>query len=485
MPIVVYNTMSKKKELFEPLVAGQVKMYVCGPTVYDYLHVGNFRGAIFFSLVAKWLEHRGFKVTYVYNYTDVDDKIINKANAEGVTAKEISERFIAEFEKDYKALGLRPHDHNPRVSEFMEPIVEMVGQLVENGKAYVVDGEVLYSVKSFDGYGKLSGKNIDELLIGARVEIGEKKQNALDFALWKPAKPGEPEWSSPWSAGRPGWHIECSAMARKILGDQIDIHGGGIDLIFPHHENEIAQTEGCTHQRFVKYWMHNNFINFGAHKMSKSLGNVTTARAFLEKYNPEILKALILSSHYRSHSDFSDAPIHQAIHQLSRVYSALSGAEDLTSQGVAPTKCSERFLVALKSAQQKFEESLDDDFNTPEAFASVFELVRVFNSTYRKGQKANGEHVAQAELFQKFVKECGSFMSLWQQSPKEYLRLLDDMLLEQKNLSRSQIEEKVRVRVQARAEKNFAEGDRIRDELLAIGIEVMDSASGTQWEVKK
>lgn len=485
MSIVVYNTLSGKKEPFVSLVPNQVKMYVCGPTVYDYLHVGNFRGAIFFSLVANWLEHRGYKVTYVYNYTDVDDKIIKKANAEGVKASDISERFIVEFEKDYNSLGLRKHDHNPRVSEFIEPIVEMVGSLIEQKKAYVVDGEVLYSVKAFEGYGKLSGKNIDELLVGARVEIGEKKENALDFALWKPAKPGEPEWESPWSKGRPGWHIECSAMARSILGEQIDIHGGGIDLIFPHHENEIAQTEGCTHKQFVKYWMHNNFINFGAHKMSKSLGNVTTARAFIEKYNAEILKALILSSHYRSHSEFSDAPIHQAISQLSRIYSALSGVEDVLAQQVESGKVSVRFANALKLAEQKVQESFDDDFNTPEVFAAVFEMVRVFNSSFRKGHKANPEQVAQAVEFQKFVLATGKHMSLWQEPAKQYLRLLDDMLLEQKKLKREEIDVKVLARTEARARKDFAEGDRIRDELLVLGIEVQDSQTGTQWEVKK
>jgi cysteinyl-tRNA synthetase len=485
MSVVLYNTLSRKKEPFEPLTPGQVKLYVCGPTVYDFLHIGNFRGAIFFSMVAKWLEHRGFKVTYVYNYTDVDDKIIKKANAEGVTAKDISERFIAEFEKDYKNLKLRKHDHNPKVSEFMGPIVEMIGKLIEEKKAYVVDGEVLYSVKSFDGYGKLSGKNIDELLVGARVEIGEQKENALDFALWKPAKPGEPEWDSPWSKGRPGWHIECSAMIRTLLGEQIDIHGGGIDLIFPHHENEIAQTEGCTHKPFVKYWMHNNFINFGAHKMSKSLGNITTGRAFMQKYNPEILKALILSSHYRSHSDFSEAPIHHAISQLSRIYSSLAGAEDVVLQGVEATKISERFATALKMAKQKVEESFDDDFNTSEVFAAVFELVRVFNSTYRKGHKANGEITAQALAFKGFVLWVGQFMSLWQEPAKEYLRLLDDMLLEQKNIKREDVDAKVQERAAARANKDFATGDKVRDELLAMGIEVQDSPTGTQWEVKK
>lgn len=485
MSLVVYNTMSRKKEPFVSLKPGEVSMYVCGPTVYDFLHVGNFRGAILFNLVANWLEKSGYKVNYVYNYTDVDDKIINRANKEGVTAKEIAERFIVEFEKDYNALKLRAHNHRPRVSEFIPQIVSMVEKLVENKKAYVVDGEVLYSVKAFDGYGKLSHKNIDELLIGARVEIGTNKENPLDFALWKPAKPGEPEWNSPWSKGRPGWHIECSAMSHSILGEQIDIHGGGIDLIFPHHENEIAQTEGVTAKPFVKYWMHNNFINFGAHKMSKSLGNVTTARAFMEKYNPEILKYLILSSHYRSHSDFSESPINNTISQLSRIYSALAGADAVLGQSVTPSKPSARFTEARDSAAKKVQESLDDDFNTPEVFAAVFELTRVFNSTYRKGQKANPEISANAQEYIKFVRDTGKLMSLWQEPAREFLITLDNMLLEQKGIQREDIDLVVAERSRARANKDWVTSDRIRDELLAKGIEVQDSPQGTEWEVKK
>lgn len=485
MALVVYNTLTKKKEAFEPTESGRVKMYVCGPTVYDFLHVGNFRGAIFFNLVANWLEKKGLKVTYVYNYTDVDDKIINRANKEGRTAKEVSEQFIAEFEKDFNSLKLRKHDRNPRVSEFIPQIVGMVEKLVENKKAYVVDGEVLYSVKSFDGYGKLSHKNIDELLVGARVEIDEKKENPLDFALWKPAKPGEPEWKAPWSAGRPGWHIECSAMSSSILGDTIDIHGGGIDLIFPHHENEIAQSEGASGKPFVKYWMHNNFINFGAHKMSKSLGNVTTARAFISKYNPEILKYLILSSHYRSHSDFSEAPINNTIGQLARIYSALAGAKQIESAGVVAGNLPLKFQEALQKAKQKVEEALDDDFNTPEVFASVFEIIRIFNGLYRKGQKITSDLAAIGKAFEDFVVSTGKLMSLFQEEPQSFLVSLDNMLLEQKGLRREEIDQIVNQRTQARQNKDFAASDKFRDELLAKGIEVQDSPQGTQWEVKK
>jgi cysteinyl-tRNA synthetase len=485
MALVVYNTMSKKKEEFVPTEPGHVKMYVCGPTVYDFLHIGNFRGAIFFNLVANWLEKRGYDVNYVYNYTDVDDKIINRANEEGKTAKEISETYIAEFEKDYGALQLRAHNHRPRVSEYIPQIVKIVEKLIENKKAYVVEGEVLYSVKSFAEYGKLSHKNIDELLVGARVEIDSKKENPLDFALWKPAKPGEPEWQSPWSSGRPGWHIECSAMAHTLLGEQIDIHGGGIDLIFPHHENEIAQTEGATGKNFVKYWMHNNFINFGAHKMSKSLGNITTGRAFLTHYNPEILKYLILSAHYRSPSDFSESPINNTIQALSRIYSALCAAKGIASAQVAPGKLLPKFEEALKKAQAQVEEALDDDFNTPEVFAAIFDLVRMFNSLYRKGQKVTPEIAALGSGLTNFIVGTGKLMSLFQEEPKAFLISLDDRVLDQKGIKRSDIDAIVAQRTQARANKDFAASDRLRDELLAKGIEIQDTPIGTEWEVKK
>lgn len=485
MALVVYNTMSKKKEEFVSSEPGRVKMYVCGPTVYDFLHIGNFRGAIFFNLVANWIEKRGYKVTYVYNYTDVDDRIINKANEEGRTAKEVSEQFISEFEKDYTSLKLRKHDYNPRVSEFVPQIVKIVETLIDNKKAYVVEGEVIYSVKSFEGYGKLSHKNIDELLAGSRVEINTKKENPLDFTLWKPAKPGEPEWNSPWSSGRPGWHIECSAMAHSILGDTIDIHGGGIDLIFPHHENEIAQTEGATGKQFVKYWMHNNFINFGAHKMSKSLGNVTTGRSFLTHYNPEILKYLILSAHYRSPSDFSEAPINNTIHALARIYSALNSAKGIATANVAPGKAPAKFEEALKAAQSKVEEALDDDFNTPEVFAAVFEIVRMFNSMYRKGQKITPELSAIGAALTQYIVTTGKYMSLFQEEPKSFLISLDDRVLEQKGIQRSEIDALVAERAKVRLAKDFAASDRLRDELASKGIEIQDTPLGTEWEVKK
>jgi cysteinyl-tRNA synthetase len=528
----LHNTATRKTEPFVPMKLGEVKLYVCGPTVYDFLHIGNFRGAIFFNMVRNWFERAGNQVTFVYNYTDVDDKIIQRANKEGVESSEIANRFIAEFEKDYATLGLKKHTHNPRVTQFIEPIVKMIEALVANGKAYVVaGGEVLYSVRSFEGYGKLSGKNLDDLKAGIRVEIGSQKQDPLDFTLWKPSKPGEPKWSSPWGEGRPGWHIECSAMAYELLGQTFDIHGGGIDLIFPHHENEIAQSEGCTGHTFVRYWMHNNFINFGAQKMSKSLGNVTTARAFLEKYNAEILKFMILAAHYRTHSDFSPAQISNAISGLARVYSALAFAEEILggtierpqaaavgsaalisavteakSGSVASTAVqveglaipmldfggaeqvkgvSKTFAEVVTKASRGVEESMADDFNTPGVMARMFEVVRAFNAACPRGKKITDEYRANAKALMAWVLDVGEMLSLFQQPRAQYLRLLDDQLLEEKQLSRAKVDELVVARTTARTNKDYARSDELRNELLAMGIVVNDGVQGTTWEVQK
>lgn len=327
MSLKIYSTLSRQAEEFKPLTPGEVKIYVCGPTVYNFLHVGNFRGVVFFNLVRNWLEESGYKVQYALNFTDVDDKIIAKANEIGKTANEVSELYIAEYKKDFAALGLRPHDFNPKVTEHMEGIRAVIGKLIENKVAYEVAGDVNYSVSAFEGYGKLSGRKIEDQQAGSRISVDTKKQSAEDFALWKSAKPGEVSWPSPWGPGRPGWHIECSAMIKDIFGDQIDIHGGGMDLIFPHHENEIAQSEGCTHKQFVQYWMHWNMINFGAQKMSKSLGNIVSLREFLEVNPAEVYKWMMLSVHYRSVSDFSDDSIARAVTGLARIYSALAVAE--------------------------------------------------------------------------------------------------------------------------------------------------------------
>ncbi len=487
MSLKIYDTATQKQVSFEPVEPGHVKMYVCGPTVYGLLHIGNFRGPIFFNLVRNWLEQGlGYKVTYVYNYTDVDDKIISRANEEGLSAQEVAERFIAEFEKDFKKLQLRPHDHNPKVTEHMPGIVAMVQALVEKEQAYVKAGEVLFSVRKFQSYGKLSHKKVDDLESGSRIDIDQKKQDPLDFALWKPAKPGEPAWPSPWGEGRPGWHIECSAMIKKILGDTIDIHGGGMDLIFPHHENEIAQSEAANGHPFVKYWMHNNMLNFGDRKMSKSVGNIIRGRDFMEQYDAEILKFMMLSVHYRSPSDFSDKQISNAISGLARVYSSLALVDEVLSAGVvAATQPSAAFVKALSEQTQKWTDSLNDDFNTPEAFAALYTLIRFFNASYRHGQKVTPEIAAGAQAFARWIRQRGEWMALFQEPAASYLRQLDDRLLTEMNVSRATIDGLVAERTQARTNKDFARGDELRKQLTEMKILLHDTPTGTSWEVAK
>lgn len=485
MALKIYNSQSKQLEDFMPLNPGHVKIYVCGPTVYNFLHVGNFRGVVFFNLVRNWFEKNNFKVSYALNFTDVDDKIIARANELGMTPQALSEQYITEYKKDFAALGLRPHDFNPKVTEHMDDILSMVKTLIENKKAYEAQGDVMYSIKSFDGYGKLSGRNPDELLAGARVEVDEKKQSPLDFALWKKAKPGEEQasWSSPWGVGRPGWHIECSAMIKSLYGDQIDIHGGGMDLIFPHHENEIAQSEGCSGKDFVKYWMHWNMLSFTGQKMSKSLGNVVTMREFLETYNSEIYKWMMLSVHYRTMSDFSDAAVERAVGSLARVYSALSLAESyLTAEVTVPDA---GFDKITQEAWKKVEHGLNDDFGTPEAFASLFEVVRQFNNQVRRGMKSNPAVQAKALSFHNFVKNFGGLMSMFQEPANDFLIKLDDMLLKKMNVERAQVDALVADRSKARDAKDFAKSDELRNQLSGMGISVSDTATGSFWEVTK
>jgi cysteinyl-tRNA synthetase len=486
MELHIYNTMSRKKEKFEPLTPGGVKMYVCGPTVYDYLHIGNFVGAIVFNMVRNWLEHLGYDVTYVYNYTDVDDKIIKRANDEGCKPEEIAEKYIAEFQKDFQALGLKAHSHNPRVTEHMDDIIKMVESLIEKGRAYVSGGDVLYSIEAFEDYGKLSGKNLDELMAGARVEVAEHKQNPMDFALWKAAKPGEPYWESPWGNGRPGWHIECSAMSKALLGEQIDIHGGGKDLIFPHHENEVAQSEGCCDKDYVKYWMHNNFINFGNEKMSKSLGNVKTARAFLEEYNAEIFKYMILSTHYRTENNFSEDKIQSSVTALARVYASLAMADDILKQdSVADQVLDPEFKKQLEAAEENIAKALCDDFNTPEVMAEIFGVVRAFNSSYAKGQKVKPKHKARAIAFKSFIGKYADVLALFKEPAHEFLKVLDDMLIRQLGIDTKEVENLLEERKLARENKDWARSDEIRDKLIEMKVEVHDTPDGTHWEVAK
>lgn len=484
MSLMLYNTLTKNKEPFKPIEPNKVKIYLCGPTVYDLLHIGNFRGAIFFNLMRNWLEKIGNEVTFVYNYTDVDDKIIKRANDEGVDSLVISERYIAEFRKDFSRLGLVPHDHNPKVTDYIPQIVKFVEKLIENGKAYTVEGEVFYQIESFSDYGKLSGKKLDELEAGQRVEVDPRKKSPYDFVLWKPSKAGEPAWDSPWGKGRPGWHIECSAMIQSLLGETIDIHGGGIDLIFPHHENEIAQGEGATGCKYCNYWVHNNFINFKDQKMSKSLGNVIRGREFMDRYHPEVMKYLMLSSHYRAMLGLSEEKITQTISALARVYSSLEMADDILSEpNITATKALDAFSKLLKDSDKAIATALNDDFNTVEVMASIFEVVRTFNAqNFHKKRKDPIAH-ATIKVFKDWIREQGKMMALFQEDPKTMLKALNDIMVKEKEIDVAKVEELLKLRNEAREQKDWARADQYRDELKEIGVEFQDTPEGTTWKV--
>lgn len=491
----IYNSLGHNLEEFKPITPNVVKMYVCGPTVYNYLHVGNFRGPVFFNFVKNWLEYSGYKVEYALNFTDVDDKIIKRANDENLSATDIAERYIAEYKTDFKLLGLKPHDHNPKVSDYMPEIIHMISQLVQNDKAYAFEGDVNYAVEKFADYGKLSGRKLEDMREGVRIDSSSKKENQLDFALWKSAKPAEnlrgSAWPSPWGQGRPGWHIECSAMVKGIFGDQIDIHGGGLDLLFPHHENEIAQSEGCNQKHYVNYWMHWNMLNFSGNKMSKSVGNVVTMREFLEKNHAEIYKWMMLSVHYRSVADFSEQSIETAITGLAKVYSSLALAETclpedeqiydkpIVSQVVV------KYEEELIHAWSEIIKALNNDFGTPNAFAVMFEQIRKFNSICRRGMKSNPVISEQAKQFKEFILKFGKLLSLFQEPAEKFLIELDNKLLVNKNLKRSDIDQIVKERGLARLKKDFAKSDELRKKLTDLGITVSDLIDGSFWEVIK
>lgn len=482
----IYNTLGHKIEEFKTLKPNEVTIYVCGPTVYSYLHVGNFRGPVFFNFVRHWLEYLGYKVHYATNFTDVDDKIIKRAEEEKISAHEVSEKYISEYNKDLNALKLTPATSNPKVTTFIPQIIEFIKKLIEKDAAYVAAGDVNFSISKFPSYGHLSGRKVEDLLEGVRIDVNEKKQSPLDFALWKSAKPGEnlrgSSWDSPWGAGRPGWHIECSVMAHSLFGNQIDIHAGGLDLLFPHHENEVAQTESCTGLQYARYWMHWNLFNFSGSKMSKSLGNVVNMNTFLERNHPEVYKWMVLSVHYRSVTDFTEATIDQSVAGLAKVYSALALAESLTT---VPGKLDYKYSLEIDAAWQSIVEALNNDFGTPAAFAVMFEQIRKFNATHRRGMKVSEAISAEATAFISFVQRFGKVLSLFQEKPTTFLTQLDDMLLVKKNLNRKDIDALVSERSQARLKKDFAHSDELRKKLSDMGVSVSDLPEGSFWEVSK
>ena len=478
----IYDTASQKKRNFTPLHPRQVKMYCCGPTVYDYLHIGNFRGAVFFNFVRNWLEFLNYEVDYIYNFTDIDDKILNRSQSEKVSPQYLAEKYIKEFKKDYQSLRLKAHTANPRATETLPEIIQLIQKLVKEQKAYSVGGNVFYSVSSFKDYGSLSKRKTEDLLAGVRIEIDQKKKNPLDFALWKEAKPGE-TWSfeSPWGKGRPGWHIECTAMIHKFLGEEIDIHAGGSDLIFPHHENEIAQSIVVTHKKYVQFWMHNNMIVTEGDKMSKSLGNMITMREFLSQYPGELFKFLILSTHYRSPLQFSTKTVRQALVSLSKIYSSLVRAKQFLMDG----KNSSYFEKEILKAEEEIQKAFNDDFSTPKAFSIFFSLLNDFQKLIEDKQLSSQHKSSSAKRYLAFFKKYGASLALFQEEPISFLKNLENKLLEQRQLNRESIQQKVKKRALARKNKEFEKADRLREELDQMGIEVRDGVQGSEWEIKK
>ena len=460
----LYNTLTKKKEEFIPIEEGKVRMYVCGPTVYNYIHIGNARPMIVFDTVRRYLEYKGYEVTYVSNFTDVDDKIINKAIEEGSTTAEISERYIKECKKDMADLNIKPASKNPKATEEIDGMIQMIQNLIDKGYAYEKGGTVYFRTRKFEGYGKLSKKNIDDLEAGKRIAIEEQKEDAMDFVLWKPKKEGEPYWESPWGNGRPGWHIECSVMAKKYLGATIDIHAGGEDLVFPHHENEIAQSEACNGVEFAKYWLHNAFLNINNQKMSKSLGNFFTVREIGEKYDLQVLRFFMLSAHYRTPLNFSADLMESSKNGLERLITSTERVKAISEKSQGQLTTEERELLnKAEEYVKKFEAAMDDDFNTADAIAAMFELAKFANINVT--ETASKEYAT--EIY-KIMTELGSVLGIILEEKKE---ILDE-----------EIEKLIQERNQARKDKNFARADEIRDMLLEQGIVLKDTREGVQWK---
>ena len=482
----IYNTLSGKKEEFIPLQDRKVGMYACGVTVYDLCHMGHARSMVVFDVIYRYLSYKGYEVTYVRNFTDVDDKIIKRSREKGISWKELADTFIDEFYTDMDRLQLKRPTVEPRATDYITQIIELVKKLEANGLAYVVDGDVFYRVKKFSAYGKLSGKRIDDLLSGARIEIDDRKESPLDFALWKKSKPGEPSWESPWGPGRPGWHIECSAMSQDILGETFDIHGGGKDLVFPHHENEIAQSEGATGKPFVRYWLHNGFVNINKEKMSKSLDNFFTIRDILQKYHPETLRLFILSSHYRSPIDFSWDNMDAAGAGLTRLYQTGERLQEAlhSAKASAPsTKPAAALLLPeLQAVKKAFTRAMDDDFNSALAVGQLFEAAKYINR-YLDGTPRQSWHQDDLEASLLLFRELGDVLGILAAEPTEFLKSQGDE--EELPIAEAEIQDLIAQRNQARREKQWAVADEIRDRLASMNIILKDSPDGTQWQRKR
>ena len=471
MALRIFNTLTRRKEDFVPFVPGEARMYVCGVTVYDLCHIGHARSAMVFDVMRRYLRFRNYKVTFIKNYTDVDDRIIRRANEEGVPATTISERYIAEYQKDMASIGVDPADVEPKATEHIPQMIALIERLIARGVAYVLEGDVYFEVRRFPAYGKLSGKNLDELEAGARVDVDERKRDPLDFALWKAAKPGEPSWPSPWGPGRPGWHIECSAMAMKYLGESFDFHGGGEDLIFPHHENEIAQAEGATGKPFVRCWSHNGFVNLNSEKMSKSLGNTLWIRDMVRRHDPEALRLYFLGTHYRHPLDYADERITESAKALGRLRALVEEAERVARLGPQPPGTGDAALLDQVDAHvARFIAVMDDDFNTPQALAVLFDLLRALHAAREPGA-GTGAFVAGVG---KLV-ELARVLGLLEQAARPPAAM-DPQL-------KARVESLIYLREQARKRRDFTEADRLRNELATLNVTLKDSRDGTTWTI--
>ncbi|HXX33518.1 MAG TPA: cysteine--tRNA ligase [Thermodesulfobacteriota bacterium] len=490
MSLRLYNTLTGNKEDFVPLHDKKVGMYVCGVTVYDFSHIGHARSAVVFDTIYRYFRYRGFEVTFVRNFTDVDDKIIKRANEEGVDTKTVAEKYIGEFNIDMGRLGLEKPSVEPRATDHIPEMISLISALVQKGFAYQSGGDIFFSVQKFEGYGKLSKRDLEEMQAGARVEVDEKKENPLDFALWKASKPGEPFWESPWGKGRPGWHIECSAMSQRYLGQTLDIHGGGRDLIFPHHENEIAQSEAATGETFVRYWVHNGFVNINKEKMSKSFGNILTIREILKDWHPEVLRLFFLSHHYRSPVDYSEDSFGEARKGLDRFYTTLHEIqEELERPVVSQSKIDPAILEngrrTIESFPARFEEAMDDDFNTAQALGYFYDLQTQLNGllSFSKGRPTK-EMISVLKQGLDHFSTKGWVFGLFREDPEKYLAQRKNEGLKRLNLTEQTILQSIEERNLARKAKNWKRADEIRNDLLSKGVVLEDTPSGTIWKVK-
>ena len=477
MALRVFNTLNRKKEVFKPLDPGKVRMYVCGPTVYDSCHIGHARSVVVFDVIARYLKAIGYKVIYVRNFTDVDDKIIVKANQLGIDSKAVAERFIKEFYEDMDALNVERATIEPKATEHITQIIQFIEQLIEGEFAYRVEGDVYFSVEKFEEYGKLSGRKLDEMEAGARIDINERKNNPFDFVLWKSAKPGEPFWESPWGKGRPGWHIECSVMSSEYLGVTFDIHGGGKDLCFPHHENEIAQSESISGEPFVKYWIHNGFVNINQEKMSKSLGNFLMIKDVLKTYHPESVRLFLLSNHYRSPIDFTEKAMDEARKGLDKMYALFARVEEkigsVSEQNIKHGDC-----------WQQFCEAMDDDFNSARGIGIIFDTVRKVNRMLDQYENSDSDQIKQTiQSGLADIRRTGNILGMLLEKPAVYFGKKQAQVLEQKSVDPTMIAKMVEERSAARKAKNWKKADQVRNQLADMDVILEDRAEGTVWKI--